>query len=89
MTYLLGGGGRDQVLLPVNWAAAQPQLHGLLSPLWDHAALFEQAGTGGGAYWARRGRGGGIDGGACCAAITVRTRGDLDEKRLHGGGGRA
>lgn len=55
MTYMLGGGGRDQVLLPVNWAAAQPQLHGLLSPLWNHAALFGQAGTGGGAYWARRG----------------------------------
>jgi hypothetical protein len=55
MTYLLGGNGGDQVLLPAHWAATQPRLHGLLSRLWERADLFPEAGTGGGAYWARRG----------------------------------
>ncbi|MBR0653039.1 class I SAM-dependent methyltransferase [Roseomonas terrae] len=55
MAYLLGGNGGDEVLLPVHWAVKLPQLHGLLSPLWDNASLFDGIGTGGGAYWARRG----------------------------------
>ena len=55
MSYLLGGNGVDQVLLPVHWAGMQPQLHGLLSPLWERTDLFRDAGTHGGAYWARRG----------------------------------
>ena len=54
MTYLLGGNGGDQVLLPVQWAATQPRLHGLLSALWERTDLFHEAGTSGGAYWARR-----------------------------------
>jgi hypothetical protein len=57
MAYLLGGNGGDQVLLPVHWAATQPQLHGLLSPLWERADLFHKVGPSGGAYWARRGGG--------------------------------
>ena len=51
MTYLLGGNGGDQVLLPVHWVARQPRLHGLLSLLWERADLFHEAGTSGGAYW--------------------------------------
>ncbi len=55
MTYLLGGCGQDEILLPVNWLTSQPQLHGLLSSLWDRADLFGGLMTHGGAFWARRG----------------------------------
>jgi predicted O-methyltransferase YrrM len=55
MMYLLGGGGHDEILLPVNWAGRQPELHGLLSELWNCTELFRGLGTGG-AFWARRGK---------------------------------
>lgn len=55
LTWLLGGGGNDQVLLPVHWASRQSELHGLLSALWDQPGLFSGMMTHGGAYWARRG----------------------------------
>lgn len=55
MTWLLGGGGTDEVLLPVLWASREPALHGLLAPLWDKPGLFEGLTTNGGAFWARRG----------------------------------
>lgn len=55
MTYLLGGGGKDQILLPVYWASRQPELHALLEPLWSTPGLFEGLMTHGGAFWARRG----------------------------------
>ena len=55
MTWLLGGGGTDQVLLPVGWASRQPALHGLLAPLWQKPGLFDGLITHGGAFWARRG----------------------------------
>jgi len=55
MTYLLGGGGKDQILLPVYWAGRQPELHGLLAALWQAPGIFEDIMTHGGAFWARRG----------------------------------
>jgi len=55
MTYLLGGGGKDQILLPVFWAGRQPELHGLMDPLWQSPGLFDGVMTHGGAFWARRG----------------------------------
>lgn len=55
MTYLLGGGGGDQILLPVYWSGCQPELHGLLAPLWSQPGLFDGIATHGGAFWARRG----------------------------------
>nr|WP_314075898.1 class I SAM-dependent methyltransferase [uncultured Roseococcus sp.] len=55
MTYLLGGAGKDQILLPVFWASRQPDLHGLLTPLWQSPGLFQGVMTHGGAFWARRG----------------------------------
>jgi predicted O-methyltransferase YrrM len=54
MTYLLGGGGGDQVVLPVCWAYGEPSLHGVLSDLWNRNELFGELTTHGGAYWARR-----------------------------------
>ncbi len=55
MMYLLGGGGHDQILLPVRWAWREPELHGALSALWDRKDLFDGLWTHGGAFWARRG----------------------------------
>lgn len=55
MTYLLGGFGQDKVLLPVNWATGQPDMHGQLSGLWEHSGLFQDLRTHGGAFWAQRG----------------------------------
>ncbi|MDN3567123.1 class I SAM-dependent methyltransferase [Paeniroseomonas aquatica] len=55
MTWLLGGGGADEVLLPVLWAYRQPALHGLLAPLWEAPGLFDGLTTHGGTFWARRG----------------------------------
>lgn len=55
MTYLLGGAGEDEILLPVQWVQGEPALHGILDRLWDRKDLFEVAGTGGGGFWMRRG----------------------------------
>ena len=55
MTYLLGGGGKDEILLPLYWAGRQPELHGILAPLWQFPRLFDGVMTHGGAFWARRG----------------------------------
>jgi hypothetical protein len=55
MTYLLGGAGRDEILLPVNWASSQPELHGILNPLWQIPGLFDGLTTHGGCFWMRRG----------------------------------
>lgn len=55
MTYLLGGAGNDEILLPVNWATSQPALHGILAPLWQHPGLFDGLKTHGGCFWLRRG----------------------------------
>jgi hypothetical protein len=55
MTYLLGGAGRDEILLPVNWASSQPELHGILDPLWQIPGLFDGLTTHGGCFWMRRG----------------------------------
>lgn len=55
MMYLLGGGGHDQILLPVRWAWQEPDLHGALSALWNRKDLFDGLMTHGGAFWARRG----------------------------------
>ena len=55
MTYLLGGFGSDEILLPVNWLTHQSQLHGILDELWNEKILFDGLMTHGGAFWARRG----------------------------------
>jgi hypothetical protein len=55
LSYLLGGADGDEIILPIHWAAAQPQLHGILAPLWTHASL-RGLGTGGG-FWMRRSAG--------------------------------
>jgi hypothetical protein len=57
MTYLLGGGDGDQIVLPVAWVSAQARLHSLLSELWNRDDLFAGLSTHGGAFWAKRGRG--------------------------------
>ena len=56
MTYLLGGGGNDEILLPIRWAFETPNLHRILEPLWSRSDLFAGLRTNGGAFWARRGR---------------------------------
>jgi hypothetical protein len=56
MTYLLGGFGSDEILLPVYWLTHQPQLHGILDELWNEKILFDGLMTHGGAFWARRGQ---------------------------------
>jgi hypothetical protein len=55
MTYLLGGFGKDEILLPVNWLTHQTQLHDILDELWNQKNLFDGLMTHGGAFWARRG----------------------------------
>lgn len=55
MTYLLGGGGHDTILLPVNWATSQPALRDILAPLWNREDLFADVNIGGGCFWLRRG----------------------------------
>lgn len=55
MTYLLGGAGTDDILLPLAWISGEADLHGLLSDLWCRADLFAGLSTHGGAFWARRG----------------------------------
>ena len=54
LTYLLGGIGDDDVLLPVRWASSQASLHMILQPLWEREELFRNTGTRGGCFWARR-----------------------------------
>lgn len=54
MTYLLGGAGGDEILLPLAWLSGEPALHGLLADLWGREALFQGLSTHGGAFWARR-----------------------------------
>ena len=56
MTYLLGGFGKDEILLPVYWLTHQSQLHGILGELWNEKILFDGLMTHGGAFWARRGQ---------------------------------
>ena len=55
MTYLLGGFGNDEILLPVNWLTHQSELHSILGELWNQKSLFDGLMTHGGAFWARRG----------------------------------
>jgi hypothetical protein len=57
MTYLLGGGGRDIIVLPVHWAASRPGLRNILAPLWERQDLFSGLNIGGGCFWLRRGPG--------------------------------
>ena len=54
LTYLLGGGGDDEIVLPVKWGSSQPQLHGILAPLWSQESLFRNVATHGGCFWMRR-----------------------------------
>jgi predicted O-methyltransferase YrrM len=54
LTYLLGGSGGDEIILPVAWATSQPRLHGILAALWAREDLFRDVGTHGGCFWMRR-----------------------------------
>ncbi len=52
LAYLLGGGSAD-ILLPAAWVSSQPQLHGILAPLWARDDLLHGAGTHGVSFWMR------------------------------------
>ena len=54
LSYLLGGADGDEIILPVTWAAHQPQLHGILAPLWEREELFRDLETNGSCFWMRR-----------------------------------
>lgn len=54
LTYLLGGSGGDEIILPVAWATSQPRLHNILDALWTREDLFRGVGTHGGCFWMRR-----------------------------------
>jgi hypothetical protein len=54
LMYLLGGADGDEIVLPINWIATQPELHGLLDPLWQQKGLFGELSTHGGSFWLRR-----------------------------------
>jgi hypothetical protein len=56
LAYLEGGGGDDELVLPVMWASRHPSLHAILSPLWSDENLFQNISTHGGAFWMRRNR---------------------------------
>jgi predicted O-methyltransferase YrrM len=53
LSYLLGGADGDEIILPVTWAAHQPQLHGILAPLWENEP-FRDVKTNGSCFWMRR-----------------------------------
>jgi predicted O-methyltransferase YrrM len=55
MTYLLGGGGTDTIVLPVNWSIGRKPLFDILAPLFDQQHLFAGVNIGGGCFWLRRG----------------------------------
>ena len=54
LAYLLGGGGNDQIVLPVMWSSYHQRLHGILASLWGND-LFRGLGTQGGSFWMQRG----------------------------------
>ena len=54
LSYLLGGADGDEIILPVTWAAHQPQLHGILAPLWEREELIRDLETNGSCFWMRR-----------------------------------
>jgi hypothetical protein len=54
MAYLLGGGGADEIILPVYWASHQPNLSQILEPLWKRDDLFEGLSIDGSCFWLRR-----------------------------------
>jgi hypothetical protein len=51
--YLLGGGGRDEILLANAYVSQRPQLLDLLEPLWSSPRMVG-ARSGGGCFWLRR-----------------------------------
>lgn len=54
LTYLLGGGDGDDIVLPVRWAFYQSHLHGVLASLWERKELFRDVETSGVCFWMRR-----------------------------------
>lgn len=55
MTYVLGGGGTDSIVLPVNWATGRSELFSIMAPLFERQNLFAGIKIGGGCFWLRRG----------------------------------
>lgn len=53
-SYLLGGAGGDEIVLPCAWISSRQDLMDILEPLWC-APGFEQLPHWGGAFWMRRG----------------------------------
>ena len=54
LAYLLGGAQQDEIILPVAWATSQPQIHGIVDPLWRNTDLFRRTGKHGSCFWMRR-----------------------------------
>jgi hypothetical protein len=50
MTYLLGGAGGDEIILPVHFVQCSPALLKILDPILEHPALGGAPGVGGG-FW--------------------------------------
>jgi hypothetical protein len=54
LSYLEGGAGGDQLLLPVAWICSQPALREILDPIWHGMPELPNLSTLGGAFWMRR-----------------------------------
>ncbi len=55
LAYLLGGAASDEILVPVMWAARQPELHNIFAPLWARDDLLNGISCHGAGFWMRRG----------------------------------
>jgi hypothetical protein len=56
MAYLLGGGGADEILMPVAWASNTPSLQAAVAPVWSGCATFDGLARHGGGFWMLRGQ---------------------------------
>ena len=54
LAYLLGGGGEDDILLPVAWSSSNPRLRGIMEPLWAHDDELQGWWAHGGCFWMQR-----------------------------------
>jgi hypothetical protein len=55
-SYLLGGAGGDEIILPCAWVSSCASLIEILDPIWSNPD-FEAMPQWGGAFWAKRGAG--------------------------------
>lgn len=54
LAYLLGGGGEDEILLPVSWSSGNERLRAIMEPLWAHDDALRGWWAHGGCFWMRR-----------------------------------